>query len=52
MNTQNIPLLNASVLDALDNGTQDGINKVAQVAADYTRTQIREDSFAFKILPP
>ena len=52
MNTQNIPLLNASVLDALDAGTGEGLNKVAQVASDYTRTQIREDSFAFKILPP
>lgn len=52
MNTQNIPLLNSSVLDALDKGTDAGLNKVAQVASDYTRTQIREDSFAFKILPP
>jgi hypothetical protein len=26
--------------------------KVAQAASDYTRTQIREDSFAMKILPP
>ena len=51
-NTQNIPLLNSSVLDALDAGTGEGLNKVAQVASDYTRTQIREDSFAFKILPP
>ena len=51
-NTQNIPLLNSSVLDALDSGTGEGLNKVAQVASDYTRTQIREDSFAFKILPP
>lgn len=52
MNTQNIPLLNSSVLDALDKGTDAGLHKVAQVASDYTRTQIREDSFAFKILPP
>ena len=52
MKTQNIPLLNSSVLDALDEGTSAGLNKVAQVASDYTRTQIREDSFAFKILPP
>ena len=51
-NTQNIPLLNSSVLDALDAGTGEGLNKVAQVASDYTRTQLREDSFAFKILPP
>ena len=52
MATQNIPLLNSSVLDALDRGDGQGLNKVAQVASDYTRTQIREDSFAFKILPP
>ena len=42
MNTQNIPLLNSSALDALDKGTESGLNKVAQVASDYTRTVYRK----------
>lgn len=49
--SQNIPTetLNRRVMDYLDRGET---TKVAQAASDYTRTQIREDSFAMKILPP
>ena len=51
MATQNIPvpLMNSKILDSLDRGEV----KIAQDAStDYTRLQIREESFAFKILPP
>ena len=51
MATQNIPtpVMNSKILDALDRGEV----KLAQDAStDYTRLQIREESFAFKILPP
>lgn len=50
--TTNIPVsqMNARVLDSLD---RDPLCKEAQAAAtNYTRTGIREESFAFKILPP
>ena len=54
METQNVNvnLLNKSVLEAIDRGTDSDLLKTAQAASDYTRIQIREDSFAFKILPP
>lgn len=49
--TQNVPVetMNRRVFDYLERGET---VKVAQAASDYTRTQIREDSFAMKILPP
>lgn len=49
--TQNVPVetLNRRVIDLLDRGET---VKVAQAASDYTRIQIREDSFAMKIMPP
>ena len=49
--TQNIPvhLMNQRVLDYLDRGD---VEKVAQASSDYTRIQVREDSFAMKILTP
>lgn len=50
--TQNIstPVMNAKIMDSLD---RDPLVKQAQEAAtDYTRTGIREESFAFKIQPP
>jgi len=49
--TQNVPtsLMNARILESLDRGE---IKKAQDAATDYTRTQIREESFAFKILPP
>lgn len=52
MSTQNISTaaMNSRILDSLD---RDPSVKEAQAAAtDYTRTGIREESFAFKILPP
>ena len=51
MATQNIPttVMNTKILDSLDRGEV----KLAQDAStDFTRLQIREESFAFKILPP
>ena len=48
--TQNIStsMMNARILEQLQRGN----TKVAEDAAtDYIRTHIREDSFAFKILP-
>jgi hypothetical protein len=49
--TQNVPVevVNQHVLDYLDRGNME---KVAQAASDLTRTTVREDSFAMKILPP
>lgn len=49
--TQNIPVeqLNQRVLDYIDRGD---LTKVAQATSDLTRTTVREDSFAMKILPP
>lgn len=51
MKTQNIPtpVMNAKILEAIDN---DNIKAAQDSATDYTRTGIREDSFAFKVLPP
>lgn len=50
-NEQNVPVsvLNAKVVDFLERGE---VEKVAQASSEYTRIQIREDSFAFKITPP
>jgi hypothetical protein len=50
--TQNVPteVMNAQILDSLERG-EDGIKKAQAAATDYTRIQIREDSFAAKILP-
>lgn len=49
--TQNVPvhLMNQRVLDYLDRGE---VEKVAQASSDFTRIQVREDSFAMKILTP
>lgn len=49
--TQNVPdsVVNQRVLDYLDRGN---LEKVAEAATDLTRTTVREDSFAMKILPP
>jgi hypothetical protein len=41
--------MNAKILEHLDRGE---VKKAQDAATDYTRTQIREESFAFKILPP
>jgi len=51
MDTQNVPtsMVNARILEHLD---RDEVKKAQDAATDYTRTQIREESFAFKILPP
>jgi len=51
MDTQNVPtsVINARILEHLDRGE---VKKAQDAATDYTRTQIREESFAFKILPP
>jgi hypothetical protein len=48
---QNVPVgtVNRRVIDLLD---REDTTKVAQAATEYTRTQLREDSFAMKILPP
>jgi hypothetical protein len=49
--TQAVPtqVVNQRILENLD---RNEVTKVAQAASEYTRIQIREDSFAFKILPP
>ena len=51
MDTQNVPtsVINAQILEHLDRGE---VKKAQDAATDYTRTQIREESFAFKIIPP
>ena len=53
MDTQNVSIINSQILESLVNDPADVFEKKAQASAtNYTRTQIREDSFAFKILPP
>jgi len=49
--TQNVPtpVMNARILEHID---RDEVKKAQDAATDYTRIQIREESFAFKILPP
>ena len=49
--TQNVPtsVLNQSMMDYMARGAMD---KVAEAATDLTRTTVREESFAMKILPP
>jgi hypothetical protein len=48
--TQNVPpkVMNERILGFLQRGE---VEKVAQAGSDYTRLQIREDGFAFKIIP-
>lgn len=53
MDTQNVSIINSQILESLANDPTDVFEKKAQASAtNYTRIQIREDSFAFKILPP
>jgi hypothetical protein len=53
METQNVQIINAQILESLNNDDDATFVKKAQAAAtNYTRMQVREDSFAFKILPP
>jgi hypothetical protein len=49
--TQNIPtpVMNAKILESLD---RDNVKMAQDASTDYTRTGIREESFAFKIQPP
>lgn len=49
--TQNVPtpVMNAKILDSLD---RDNVKTAQDAATDYTRITIREESFAFKVLPP
>ena len=53
MDTQNVSIINSQILESLINDDASTFEKKAQASAtNYTRMQIREDSFAFKILPP
>ena len=53
METQNVQIINSQILESLDRDNAADFEKKAQAAAtNYTRIQIREGSFAFKILPP
>lgn len=45
-------IIDAQLRDIIANGDDSAMKKVAQAANDVTRTQIREGSFANKILPP
>jgi hypothetical protein len=49
--TQNVPVSvsNKRILEELDRGE---VKRAQDSSSGYTRTQLREDSFAFKILPP
>ena len=51
MSDQNVPVsvMNKRILEDLDRGE---IKRAQDASNGYTRTQLREDSFAFKILPP
>lgn len=53
METQNVSIINSQILESLRNDDDATFVKKAQAAAtNYTRIQVREGSFAFKILPP
>lgn len=54
MDTQNVPtsVMNAQILAELTRDGDSGVKMAQSAATNYTRIQIREDSFAFKILPP
>lgn len=54
MDTQNVPtsVMNAQILSELTRDGDTGVKMAQSAATNYTRIQIREDSFAFKILPP
>lgn len=53
METQNVSIINSQILESLDRDDDATFVKKAQAAAtNYTRTQVREGSFAFKVLPP
>ena len=45
-------MIDANLYSMLKEGSDANLKKVAQAASDVTRTQIREGSFANKILPP
>lgn len=45
-------MIDAQLRDMIATGGKEQLEKVAQTASDVTRTQIREGSFANKILPP
>lgn len=45
-------IIDTNLRKMLEEGTHDKLEKVAQAASDVTRIQIREGSFANKILPP
>ena len=45
-------MIDAQLRDMIADGSKQSLEKVAQTASDVTRTQIREGSFANKILPP
>jgi hypothetical protein len=49
--SQNIPIsvLNRRIFEDLEQGN---VKRAADAGSGYTRLQLREDSFAFKILPP
>lgn len=51
MENQNVPtqVMNARIIEHLD---RDEVKLAQNAATDYTRLQIREESFAFKILKP
>lgn len=53
LDTQNVTLINSQIIESLTSGDDSSFVKKAQAAAtNYTRMTVREDSFAFKILPP
>lgn len=52
METQNVQILNSQILDSLQRDGDAFVKKAQAAATNYTRLQIRESSFAFKILPP
>ena len=45
-------MIDAQIRDMIADGSKSSLEKVAQAVNDVTRTQIREGSFANKILPP
>jgi hypothetical protein len=52
--SDNIPVsvMNNKIMEAFNEGSDTSIKKAQSAATGFTRIQVREDSFTYKILPP
>ena len=52
--TQNVPVevLNQRILEQLEHGGDAGIKKAQDASSQFTRLQLREESYSYEIIPP